>query len=382
MFHSKSCRCEFCSPLPSCKSQECSPNWKNRFCKLRKQWSEHSKCGSRKHLEDCTDCRSPSNAAIGKFGVAWVADIPFCDSQEPKGWQIEIIDTPQGILKKCKQLISWLNNPPSNVYDSIEGNDMPCNLCLHTYPLNTCEECYEDNSIKKKGCNNDYQEPDICSRACGSNSCEDNKCCVPNVKCKSCIDHGVFEVCGENCCSSSCTKSPEDKDLKKSHFTNCKSTDESSCDECNSRPRSTKKNKCQWSISPQPNECNKVFRKDNCCCHCKNRFYKNACTTYDIDIVPQRDLHEVTSDINELDSKILCAGIRTSQICRKIKEEKRQQLLEKQERELNNAVLTGKNSEDKMMSIYMSAESGLHGSLKSNSSGSQRRSNKFRKKEI
>ncbi|KAL3275708.1 hypothetical protein HHI36_020457 [Cryptolaemus montrouzieri] len=370
MYHSKSCRCDLCNSIPfSSKPQECSRNWKNRFCKLRKQWS-------------------PCEQAVGKFGVAWVAELPNCETQEPKGWQVEIIDSPEGIIRKCKQLMKWLNNPPSHLYDSIEGNDMNCNSFELQCHLNICEECCEEPC-----CGPDFSEKygeavDNCSRkprirAC-ANNCS-NECSDYN-KCKICFDEDHLRKYERNQNNDSCLKKCNVQYPKKSCFAHCTSPEELSGNESDSRPNSRHECKRQ---SSKPKDNGETFRKENCCCHCQNKFYKDEGTSYEVDIVdivPQRDIHnEFPLDMHELDSKVICAGIRTSQICKKVKEDRRNQLIDKHERELQNTIIASRTSGpsadgEEHMNNNRGHNNLLDNNLNNNSSR-QRRSSKFRRKE-
>ncbi|XP_044766473.1 uncharacterized protein LOC123322592 [Coccinella septempunctata] len=465
MSHSKSCRCKLCCSSPpdcnSCYPDCCSYHWKNRFCKLRKQWS-------------------PCDKTVGRFGVAWVAEIPDCENEEPKGWQVEIIDTSQGILKKCKELIDWLNNPPAHLFDNIKGNETSTR-----YPkcnLNTCDESWEEpcsirDTPKKceeirvpKRCKINCSEEKVveCIPHCGSQTCLNDyrskcknrnktchsECCEENIveylprcdsqtclndnrpKCKNRTKTCHNKCCGEKvaeylpCCDSqTCLNDshPKCKNRNKTchnkyceeKIVECLPCDTQTClndnrpkcknrtktyhnkycedcrpktsEDCSDRESSkSRHSRCHWSTSV-PNEGDDgVFRKESCCCQCHEKFFKNVGTTYEIDIVPQRDhtentIKSITSQMSELDSKIICAGIRTSQICKKVKEERRNQLIEKHEKELNTVIANGSTDEEATKSLYMSSQldnqSVMNSKLIANSIGSQRRSSKFRRKE-
>lgn len=382
MSHSKSCRCKICSlSSPVCNSYNpdyCSYNWKNRFCKLRKQWSEHSKCGSLKHIsEDCTHCRSPCEKKIGRFGVAWVAEIPDCDNGDPKGWQVEILDTKQGILNKCKELIEWLNNPPAHLFDNIKGNES-CNIQYSKCNLNNCDgnwdkpcpmqdsPCmYQDNKVLKKCrmscCKDTVIEYPACCEISNPRLNERNNCKSQTYSCQK-------KYCNEQCqktCSKTHDDSSDGENFKRRH------------------------SKYSWS-TPVQNESDEIFRKESCCCQCHEKYFRNAATTYESDIVPQKDppedsIKSIHSQMDELDSKVICAHIRTSQICKKIKEEKRNQFINKHEEEINTVVGERSSDEDTARSLFMNSkqdnQSVINNNGVNNSIGSQRRSSKFRRKE-
>ncbi|XP_045462701.1 uncharacterized protein LOC123672586 [Harmonia axyridis] len=329
MSHSNRCKI-CCSNYPDCNSHDCSYHWKNRFCKLRKKWC-------------------PCDQTVGRFGVAWVAEVPGCENTEPKGWQVDIVDTPQGIMKKTKELLEWLNNPPSHLFDCIKGNDKCCSIHRPKCNLDPCDECWEEPCCMKETPLKCQEPPKKCRKSCEDYEPSCHPCCKDST---TCLD------CKQQKCSI--------------RFDCRKCNDDSSDDNC--PPRHSK---CRWSTLGK-NDCDDAFKKESCCCHCQEKYFKNAGTNYDSDIVPQREhSRTLSSELADLDSKVVCAGIRTSQICKKIMDEKRNELVDKHEKELTTII--GRSSDDESgKSLYVNS---AYNQSMGNAVSSQRRSHKFRRKE-
>ncbi|KAF5289118.1 hypothetical protein FQA39_LY15220 [Lamprigera yunnana] len=176
----------------------------HRFCSCNNCYSTQQ--------PSCSCCRCPQKIK-GKFGLAWVIETPnrVCS---PDGWQVEFTDTPSEVLKKCQNMLMWVNSPPlecncsteedqseckSDINSGLTLNNSSCNsnskstdveeatqiCCKDTvgYCINkkSCECCTDSKKSVSRGSSAIQVEPNICYYPCNDYGIRNTQCTCSNI---------------------------------------------------------------------------------------------------------------------------------------------------------------------------------------------------------